>query len=412
MTWWLHALCDGDSIRFPLDGGALGTPAGPGLPFDALGDDEIGRADDLVFSLAGDGPSFDLAVRDGDSTVTLTGADLTQRAFCHAPALDLVVVVEGDPGTTISRNLLLVPLAPVRDALASGKAERPLSLLDPGRIRGAQNGLDLESTEVSIRALAGHGELLVFANRPRAQPSVADLQVFALPGFVVGAGLAGTPVSAGPRVELSGFWLCDIVGGRLPDGRVRAVALGVARKRRDFVLEVRTLTTDEPEGSLLLASREGGPTAHVQADVELRDSSGVKALAALPDAAGALLLAEDPLRRRHLLRVDVDDTGVVVRELELDPMPWDLRVTAEDVTPAATAGDDGEEPDDDLVRVDAAGRRVPLGALGADAWPEVSVVAVDAPDDAGLRWWVGEEGGEYALHLSADRPVQVRWRLG
>jgi len=39
------------------------------------------------------------------------------------------------------------------------------------------------------------------------------------------------------------------------------------------------------------------------------------------------------------------------------------------------------------------------------------VVAAGAPGDAGLRWWVGEEDGQYTLHLRADRAVEVRLRV-
>ena len=128
MTWWLHAQIGRESICYPLDEQAadLGPTAGEGLDFDdSASATPPWSGGGLEFSLVGDGPSFDLGVADpvGGASLVVTDADITMATFCYVASLDCALLVEGDPGTTISRSVILLPMAKVRQGLAGGKDE-------------------------------------------------------------------------------------------------------------------------------------------------------------------------------------------------------------------------------------------------------------------------------------------------
>jgi hypothetical protein len=425
MTWWLDALVDGESVRFPLaeDGAELGPPAGEGLEFlyEPSSTTHLGAAGDLRFSMHGEGPSYDLAVEDTASggRLVVTGADLTMQAFCHQAELDAIVVVDGDRGTRISRNLLLVPLGQFRDALAKGSAKIDVVNLDFARVRGAPNGIELEAGPLTLRGLDGCPDPLAYLNTPRAQPPLAVLTIMDFMGYDGETPATGIAVAVDGAVELPDFWLSEVVGGRLADGRMQLLAVGVVRRRREFLLALRTLTTPDAGTSLRQAQADLGLEPHMLEEVELRDSSGVRALTPLPDGRGFLALTEDPLRRWHLFRVDVGPSGATASEIAMDPVPADIRVTAEELLPRS-AGDDGAGQDPEasaegLVTVPADGCRIPLGAFPATGGPNVRVYLVGDGAGADLVWWVSQDSGDgdvqYAVHLRASREVRVRVHL-
>ncbi len=423
MTWWVHGLVGGEARRFPLDeeDARLGEAAGPGderLIVD--GETEaLGRAGALGLSLAGDGPSFDLRVTDvvDGARLTVEGTDLTMPCSCHAPDLDAVVLVEGDPGTTISRNLLLLPLEQLRGALAAGKGPLALGRLDCCRIRGATNGIDLESGPLGVCGLAGTPGLVAFTNTPRATPPLGRLHLVDLPGYEAGGRAEGLVPLVSPVLERNNLWIVDVVGGRGDDGVLRVVAVGVARRQRDFVLGVHVLIAPPEADSLRQASTEQRFGEHPLPDIELRHTGSLLAVAALPNRCGCLLVTEDPYRRRHLLRLDVGDGTPEVREIEVDGVPDALLVSADpppEPEPEEVAEEEAPaaEASEGLVAVGPGGCRLPLGAFPADAGPRVDVYVVGEGAGAGLGWWVSQRPGDgvvdYALHLEAARDLQVR----
>jgi len=416
VDWILHADVTGNSTRYPLagDSAVLGAAAGPGRDFDS--DDPAEGpwvAGGLQLSLVGEGPSYDLGVQaqGGGTRLLVTDVDLTMATCCHVELLDSVVMVEGDTGTSVSRSILLLSLAGMRAALAAGNSEISLSELDYERVRGASNQIQLDMARWSFQSPAGTREVFGYANVPRVQPPVAALCLVDHRGIEPGGVHTGVAALVKGGVELSGLWMSGMVCGRLADGRLRAMALGVVRKRRDFQVGLRVLTAADEDETLSVALRDSGFVTWDVSDIELRDASAIKAVTALPETCGCLLLVEDPYRKMHLWRLDVADDRVTAREIEIDPMPSRIRVTVGD----AQGEDEAAETDDavdGLLTVTSAGQQVELGLFAADATPQVAVYVVGDGGGAGLHWWLSQDEGDgqvmYRLHLRAERQVQVR----
>ena len=425
MSWWVHARVDGEVVRLALDEAAaeLGPPAGPGseaLLGEVEGDD-LGTADELVLSVAGDGPSYDLRVRDraGGAELRVTGMDLTMRSFCHLPDLDAVVLIEGDRATDVSRNLLLVPLAPLREALVAGKGEVEASRLDYGRVRAAPNRIDLEEGTLHMRPLPSTTEMVAFRNVPRANPTQSELHVVDFPYYTAGEPAEGVTSQVSRPLELSGLWTYEVMGGRAADGRLCAFAVGVGRRRQAFYLAVHTLWADRAGSSLRLATTTEAFEEHLLDGVELRHNASVLALAPLPEARGFLAALEDPMRREHLYRVDVDPEGVRATEIEVDSVPSALRITAEDPGAEAEEVSTSELPaeggDSGVVTVSPEGLGLAIGRFDAQATPEVRAYVLGDGAGAVLTWWLSHDEGDgavdYVLHLRAAREVRVRYRV-
>ncbi len=415
MNWWLHAVVDGESTRFPLSEDTLdvGGPAGAGLEFYEDSDHDW-MAGGLGLSLHGDGPSFDLAVVDPatGSRLIVTDIDITMRTLCYIDVLDSVVVVEGDAGTTLSRNLLLVPLRELREHLAAGKGTVAATDLDLERVRGASSGIDLAIPGWSFVSPARTRELCGFANVPRVQPPVGQLLLVDFRGVQPGGYRTGVVPLIHGGIPLEGLWIADAVAGHLDDERLRTIVVGAVRKRREFLLGLRVITASSPDESLYIAKRDTGVVAHELANIELRDASAIKAVAMLPGARGCMVVTQDPYRGMHLYRIEVDEGGANATEIQLDGTPSDIRIVEESGAEAAGADEGSVDSNDKLVTVSPNGCSVALGQLAAEAWINVMVSIVGDGDGADLRWWLSQGEGEgdvdYTLHLSAARTVRVR----
>ncbi len=423
MVWHVHAAIGQEIQHFTMDERQPSVTPEAGArvtPFAPPSASELGHASGLSFALSGDGPSFDLRVRDikTGAALTVTATHLTSKIFGHLPNLDAAVVVSGDAGTALSRRMMIVNLGPLRAALAAGRTTMTDGELDYATIQGMVNGIDLDIPSVRVWPMADTREVIVTWNVPRSNPPEACLKAFDFYGYTAGNRLSGSPQSPSKQIKLSDFWLHRCEAARDKAGLLRLAVVGVGRRRRDFCLAVHSMAINLSSTAVYRALSEIPFTQRLVEEVKLRDNDGLKAIAALPQGLGLLLAVEDPLRRKAVVRVDFDENSAAATAAPVE-MPFPRELWIDDVAPPAaepTPEDlDGEGLDEGRVAVRPGGTRVSLGAHAADSEVWAQVYILGDGEGAGLRWWLSQSGDkgevDFTLHLDADREVQVRYLL-
>lgn len=405
----LHFLTQSIWRRFDYDGDGL-REVGLPVPERTSGATEIGEADGLFFSLAGDGPSYDLLVRDlSGHSLLITDTHLTRTSFCHLPALDAVLFVDGDRGTSTSRAFPVVALADIRERLSEGGSV-DIRSLNHFRLQAAVNGIDPDGPNLRFCAVEGSPEFVIYWNTPMANPARAGVVVVEWFQYTAGDPLRPATRRVSKPMDLENFWVHDVLAGRRSNGELLLTAVGIGRKRRDFVLELRVATASGGGGSLREVMRSPAAVHRLNA-VPLRHNASVLALASVDD--GLLGVFEAPNRSTRLLHVTYDATQLRIRELE-PPCPIEaIRSFAEpqpDPEPEVV-----EVADDGFVTVTSDGVALDAGVYPADARLTARVVVVGDGAGADLRWWLAQSAGQgevgYTLHVTASRAVQIRYDL-
>lgn len=424
MNWRVELTVGGERRAMALeqDGVALmETPGGASGDDAATPSGALGVAQEMAFYQDGAGPSYDLRVQGERCAVMVTGLHVTATTFSHLPNMDAVAVVTGDAGVDISRRITLLALAPLREALSAGEQTLSADEIDLYNIQGAVNGIDLSAPGLKIWPLGEGPELGVAWNVPRANPSQACLRIVHVHDYQPAAPLArlGTWISA--EIVFEEFWLIDLLADDDDAGLMQLTALGVGRDRRDFVLTLHTLRAADLETTLHATCREHRFKAQTLTRLKLRDNTGIKAHALLPDSRGLLVAIETPTRKRQLHRIDGLAGAAKHRPVEgpakcralrvltdSPPAPSGIDDPAEDERDAADASPEGE------VMVNPGGdTQVSLGAHPADAEVWAQVYIIGEGRGAALQWWIAQQEGTgdvpYTLHFDAARPVKARY---
>lgn len=406
----VHFLTKGHWRRFDFADGALRDLGSP-IPVRAEVPGELGEADGLVFAQEGDGPSFDLCVQDqAGQRLVVTGTHLTRTNFCHVPVLDAVMFVDGDPGTSTSRAFPAFALDAIRARLGDG-GDVDARALNHFRVQAAVNGIDPESPNLRFCAVAGSPEFVLYWNTPMANPPSAGISVVEWYRYQPGESLRAATRRISKPSQLDNFWVHEVLAGRRANGDLVLGAVGIGRKRRDFLLEVRVYVVEGGADALCSVMR-GEPVIHRINGVSLRHNASVLALAAVPD--GLIGVFEAPNRSTRLLHIAFDAHGYEVRELD-KPCPIQaIRSFAEPpLLPEPEAEVEAEEHDSELVSVGPGEVAIAAGEFPARAEVVARVYVVGDGAGAKVHHWLSQAPGEgevpYTLHVSAARAVQVRY---
>jgi hypothetical protein len=409
----LHLLSKSQWRRFEFDGDAL-REITPPATFRKAGPAELGEADGLVFSRSGDGPSFDLQVTGpGGERLIVTDTHLTRTNFCHLPSLDAVMMVDGDPGTSTSRAFPVIGLADIRERLAQGGGTCDIRELNHFRLQAAVNLIDPESPNLTFRPVEGSPEIVIYWNTPMANPPVAGICVVEWYRYKVGDALRPATRRVSKPIDLENFWVHEVLAGRRPNGDLLLSAIGIGRKRRDFLLELRVLAAEAGTESLREVMR-GSPAIHRPTQVSLRHNASILALAPVSD--GMIGVFETPTRSTRLLHIPFDQKKFDVRELD-KPCPIQAIVSFAQAPPAPTleVEPDEEEAAPGLHHVGPEGAALDAGVFPADGEITARVYIVGDGAGADLRHWLSQTPGAgdvaYTLHVTAARAVQIRFAV-
>ncbi len=407
----IHLLSKSQWRRFDFDGDALHEIT-PALTHREPGPAELGVADGMFFSQHGDGPSFDLHVRGPDDTrLVITDTHLTRTNFCHIPSLDAVMFVDGDPGTSTSRAFPVVGLADIRERLLEGGTCN-IRQINHFRLQAAVNLIDPESPNLKFAAVEGSPEIICYWNTPMANPPVAGICVVEWYRYKPGDSLRAATRRVTKPTELENLWVHNLLAGRRANGDLLLSAVGIGRKRRDFLLEIRVISAEAGTESLREVMRTA-PAIHRPDGVALRHNASILALAPVSD--GLLGVFEAPNRSTRLLHVAFDQRNVAVSELP-KPCPIKaIRSFAEPPPPPATEEPDGGQDAAKGLHPVSGETAFDAGLFPADGEVSARVYVVGDGVGAELRHWLSQAPGTgsvpYTLHVTAARPVQIRFEV-
>ncbi len=404
--------------------------AAPGLPKGALG-----QANGLLMTKDGDGPSYDLKVQRGDAHLIVENLHITANLFAHLPNLGAVAVVTGDPGTSTSRRIILLPLGALMEALDAGQTRLDSQHLDHTRLLGATNGIDLDQATLSIVPVADSPEFVCMWNVSQGRATTGHFKLVWLNNHQPGIKLAHLNMTVSTTHTFEGLWLSRFEASRRTDGCLQVTFSGVARRRQDFCPSIRRLTAQSPEASLWESMSEQPFEACLMDKVKLRDNSGVKAFALDPEGGGALLTYEDIFRKRHLVYVGLKEPLTITpmkgpnkaNALWIEAAQDNAKLAAAPTPPpqstegaAAPAGALLHAPtqrqpfkEGQPITIPHGGIDVELGKhpRDSDLWAQVYVMGDGR--GANLQWWISQQEGDadkvsYTLHACAAREVTVR----
>src|SRR5690606_30220968 len=116
MDWTIHTSVGGDPTAFSFDGQTLRPSAEPpwSPPEGAFGWTVPGpRGPRLTFHLSGEGPTYDLLVRQGSRRLVVTGLDVTHEVFAWLEPMDGACLLTGEPGHEKAQRIIVLSLAPL-----------------------------------------------------------------------------------------------------------------------------------------------------------------------------------------------------------------------------------------------------------------------------------------------------------
>ena len=280
----------------------------------------------LAFALDGPGPTHDLLVLplsdEGKKPLRLANLDLINPQVHFVPAMDVMLCVDGDPGTTVPRNILVVPLQQLRNWIDDGTTHADRNALDYDVINGAKEHIPLAKQHLKIRAIPDHPGFIIFWNEQTGgsvtEGQMAVIEYLYWDGDEEARGQIRQ--NSGP-MGLPRFWLSDLMMERSPTGGLVVYATGVGRKAGDFYLALRKMAVMEPEEGVRYAMSQSTFDESLHREIELRNADALKFITPLPLGAGVMFLCEDPYRESHLIRLDVKASGAKATKIPLDVTP-------------------------------------------------------------------------------------------
>lgn len=407
MSWIVRGSLGGDPTAYDFDGQnlVLEELAAP----QPLSDEHLGCAGDLTFETIGDDCHFDLRVRRGDQSLSISNVFLTRRIFAFLPEFDAVVIFNGASDSRVSRRIVLITLTQLREALDTHQTHLDLDVMDSGRIIAASHGLDLSVDNLRIVPVIGSPEFILARNRPMASPAVAELQLVHFPFYRAATPIAHCNVTLSQTLEVNHIWMNELVAGPTDDG-LGVTVIGVVRKRNDFSMGLATLAQTVMDSPLTTVARTLTFDL-VPLPIELRNTGSVESVLVYPDGQGCLVAVEDPQRKRQLFRIRLPKGDT--QPIELSPLPRLASIeprTAPRPRREHPAAAPSEPTGAHVVAQDGIAIALGLHPLNAPPWPKVYVVGDGV--GANLRIWLsrGEESDGHALftlHARSDKRVEI-----
>lgn len=295
----------------------------------------------IAVALDGPGPTYDLIIlplASGEKPLKIAEMHVVQPRVLFVPKMDVMVVIDADPGTTVARNMLVIPLGQIRDLLDDGVTNTDRARLDYDVCNGAKMFIPLDMS-MGWRTIPDYPGWFCFWNiRTGGAVTEAQLSVIEYPYWEDGEKARGQIRLQSNPVALSRFWISDLVMRRSPSGGFGLVAVGVSRKAGDFYFGLKRLGLPDPESNLRVAMRDEEWDEERIMAIELRNSDALRQIAGLPDAAGVLVVAEDPHRERRLFRIDISHKGVLATHIDLDVVPGSMVTTGDVYMPGLQLG--------------------------------------------------------------------------
>ncbi len=286
----------------------------------------------MAFAADGIGPTYDMVVLplsgDDKKPLRLTNMDLLRKECIFVPEMDVMVVVDGDAGTTVPRSILVIGLAQIREWLEDGTTHADRGVLDYDALNAAKEMIPLlrnhetGTTPMKMVAIPDHPGFICYWNtRPDGAITEGQMSIIEYLYWDKDESARGQVRQSSGPLALPRFWLSDIVMERSITGGLGVICTGVSRKKGDFYLGLRTMAVMEPDSGVRYGIQQGTFDTHMFQDVELRHADSLKRISPLPLAAGLVVLAEDPYREERLLRVDVKAASISTTHVELDVTP-------------------------------------------------------------------------------------------
>lgn len=268
----------------------------------------------------------------GGQPIVISNISALPDAYTFLPTMDAVVLGVADDDTGGGRNLIVVPLAQIREWIEQGVTRAELSDLDYDPINGLRHDI-AQNVPLNLAPLPDYNGWITFWNTKPGAGGTTEGQFieFEYPYWDSGSS-ARSQVRLESKVQsFPRFFTRNFVSRRTKKAGIVLYAVGTTRKGPEFTLGVQALSLLDPDPNVRMGLANKEFTEIKSKKVRVHHAGALTEVQALPGAAGFLVRAENPDRIEQLFHVDVGPGQLAETFLEFDPLPDATCLVGEDI---------------------------------------------------------------------------------